>query len=718
MSKNILQENNEWKPYYYSLDIEQGSVMDFSCLVPDEVAGNKGWVTVSPDGHFVFENDPKGRLRFYGANVCFGAVFPQTHEDCDKFCDNLLRRGYNSIRIHHYDAGLVGDDFKGSNFKNSYTFNKTHLEQFDYFFAALKKRGIYISIDLYTYRPFKKEEVPEYGKDFRMEIKVLIPLYDSAIQAWSRFAVNLFEHVNPYTGLAYKDDPALFSLCLVNEDTLLHRYSIYPDIRKLYEQRFKEWLKENNYILKDGDDSLLGSFLSELQINANNKMTKVLRDIGVKSLITNANYWDLVTTAYIRNDFDYIDTHVYWDHPEFMVEKGKLPYDHHQQMDTERQALTFRTINTSRMYNKPFMPTEFNYVYPNHYRAEGGVLFGAYMALQNWDGAFRFDFANSRESALNPTRPQSWAISSDPIGLLNDRMITLLFARGDVSAAQDRYAYVVDENEVFSEKCLDNYGLGGFPLSLGFIGLLSKIGYIYKNEKNFEKYKMLFNRYSKPNYVPEDIDVRIVHEKPANPEIKANAPTPSFTYAIDETVIDNDLFNEIGNLQKLEPIDGEIVSDTGEIAINAKEKSFKVITNRTESFVLPGGITLKGNSVTVKSDNFCVVSVSSIDDKNIKNSKRLLVLHLSDIQAVGTEYTDESHCRITSLGRLPHLIRASEASIQITHESFKSVTVWLIDAGGKRIEKIPVELKSNVISFMAKTIGYNTTTMSYEVLTE
>lgn len=716
MFTNALQENEEWQPYNYSLDIEPNSIMDMSDLVPKKIAGDDGWITVDSKGNFVLENIPNQRLRLYGVNVCFGAVFPKTHEDSDRFCDNLLRRGYNSIRIHHYDAGLVGDDFKGANFKNSYTFNEEHLEQFDYLFAGLKKRGIYVTIDLYTYRPFKKDEIPEYGKELRMEIKVLVPLYDSAINAWSRFAVNLFEHTNPYTGLAYKDDPALFSLCLLNEDTLLHLYAIYPDIKKIYEQRFQEWIKEKYPESSSDDNSLLCSFLSELQVKANIKMTNILRDIGVKSLITGANYWDLVATTAIRKEFDYIDTHVYWDHPEFMVEKGKLPYDHHQQMDTERSSLTLRTVNTSRMYDKPFMMTEFNDVYPNHYRAEGGTLFGAYMSLQDWDGAFRFDFSNSRESALDPTRSQSWAISSDPIGMLNDKIITFLFARGDVAPAENSYAYLIDENEVFSSNCMDNYALGSFPISLGFIGLLSKVGYVFKNSKNLENYKMLINRYAKPQDIPDNLNVHIVPEQDASSALKENAPTPSFTYTIDESVVDQDLFKEIGETHNFNPIVGEIVSDTGEITIDAKRKTLKVITGKTESFVLPGNVELEGDAVKVMSDNFCTVTIASVDKENIQNSKRLMVLHLSDVQMTNTEYSDKTHCRITSLGKLPHLVRASEAVIKIKHDAFDSIQIWSVESSGKRIEKIPVKVADNIIIFKAKTVGYSVTTMSYEII--
>ena len=65
----------------------------------------------------------------------------------------LARLGYTSVRFHHYDNSL--SDPKGN---DSTVFLPEKIDQLDYLFACLKKRGIYITLDLYCSRRFRNGE--------------------------------------------------------------------------------------------------------------------------------------------------------------------------------------------------------------------------------------------------------------------------------------------------------------------------------------------------------------------------------------------------------------------------------------------------------------------------------------------------------------------------------------------------------------------------------
>ncbi|MBL8994473.1 MAG: glycosyl hydrolase family 5, partial [Spirochaetia bacterium] len=189
----VMESNETWRPMSFTPEIETGSVFDFSGMREAGPAGKDGFVVVTPNGTLAAQGRPEKRLRFFGANVCFSVNF-MSHEESDALAERFLRMGYNSIRIHHYDAGLVGENDRGSNALNSYAIRPEPLERLDYFYAALRKRGMYITTDFFTYRPFLAAEVPEYGKPFRMEVKALIPLYDSAIESWKKFVSGFLDH--------------------------------------------------------------------------------------------------------------------------------------------------------------------------------------------------------------------------------------------------------------------------------------------------------------------------------------------------------------------------------------------------------------------------------------------------------------------------------------------------------------------------------------------
>jgi hypothetical protein len=119
----------------------------------DAPAGKHGFIRVE-NGRFV--NDA-GPVRLHATNLTGPANFP-THEQADKLAARLARFGLNCVRLHYFDEaygnfmtekvpGIIADDSATQR-----NLDSQPVERQDYLIAALKKRGIYVDINLHVAR--------------------------------------------------------------------------------------------------------------------------------------------------------------------------------------------------------------------------------------------------------------------------------------------------------------------------------------------------------------------------------------------------------------------------------------------------------------------------------------------------------------------------------------------------------------------------------------
>ncbi len=204
-------------PYLVSYDaLDNASSM---AHLLDAPAGRHGFVRVE-NGRFV---DNKGPVRLHATNLTGPANFP-THEQADKLAARLARFGINCVRMHYFDAtyenfmtgketGIFG---KGASLPRAFAadpalplrFEPEQVDRQDYLIAALKRRGIYVDMNLHVAR-FPK------GHSF---IDPRMVVFEKA------YAKALLARVNPYTGLAYTEDPCVAVIEINNENALWAAY--------------------------------------------------------------------------------------------------------------------------------------------------------------------------------------------------------------------------------------------------------------------------------------------------------------------------------------------------------------------------------------------------------------------------------------------------------------------------------------------------------------
>ena len=188
-------------------------------------AGKHGFVRIE-NGRFV--NDA-GPVRLHATNLTGPANFP-THAAADKLAARLARFGINCVRLHYMDEaygnfmtgkvhGLIADDPATQR-----NLDPQQLERLDYLIAALKKRGIYVDMNLHVARWWdERDGFP--GKDQRPGFdKGLDNFEPRMIELQKEYARKLLTHVNPYTGLAYTDEPSVAVVELNNENALFNQY--------------------------------------------------------------------------------------------------------------------------------------------------------------------------------------------------------------------------------------------------------------------------------------------------------------------------------------------------------------------------------------------------------------------------------------------------------------------------------------------------------------
>jgi len=187
-------------------------------------AGALGLVTVGTDGHLYTGSE---RIRFLGVNFSNASCFPQ-HADAERIARRLARFGINAVRFHLMDAywGGQGTDLTIFDLPSGGTrrLSESSLDKLDYFFAELKKNGIYSDLNLLTGRDFRSSDGLDPAID-SMEWKdqQTPAMFDpTMIELQKEFARQLLGHRNPYTGLTYAEDPALALVEICNEHGLLH----------------------------------------------------------------------------------------------------------------------------------------------------------------------------------------------------------------------------------------------------------------------------------------------------------------------------------------------------------------------------------------------------------------------------------------------------------------------------------------------------------------
>ena len=695
-----LKPDDNWKVIRFNVNqIEKGSVLDLgSILNHHRPAGKYGFLKAKGE-YFEFEKLPGVRQRFFGVNLSENSNIP-TKAEAPLMAEAIARAGYNSVRFHHFENDMIDP-----NGKTSLDFDEEKLDRFFFLINELKKRGIYMTIDLYCSRSVKKDEIPGLWTplghwNYRNAVYVHQGAYDNFIA----YCLKLVTRKNPYTGLAMAQDPAFCFVSLLNENWV----DVWDDnngggLGWKWKDYYINWCKKNNVPKEKytGDIPMRKKFLVEFQHNFWKRISADMRKHGWKVPLTMQNNGYSPILGYMRFDYDYTDQHFYIGHP-FIINSWRPPVrcDHSSFMDVFDLAYRHRnperydkaSLNTlqetyaigpsklfgTRSDGKPYTITELKWCRPNRQRGEGGAFAGAIAGLQDWDGLYSFQWAWGGNQFMGEGLGGYFCIYGDPTTYLSDHMIHLLFLRRDISASDMKATQMLPSDPKRIDPKVETIS----PLA-PVVGMVMKTTLSVKKPAN-ANYTW--------NYASKKSAENLLKKLEAGP---------------------------IGKHGLIDRKNRHFRSTTGELELLADQGTFKVVSPKSEALVIQKEIAVKGKQLSVKNHTpYTTCFASALDDKNLANSKRILFMHITNCGAYKMTYSGKDLDVLESYGQLPHLVYRATADISLKLAPTGSTPkVYAVNLRGQRVGEMKSVWKDGVLSFRADTAGINNTAiMVYEIV--
>lgn len=203
-----------WFPFQVPWDDTSANATNLAAGI-EAPAGKRGFVQVGTDGRFRYQDGT--RARFAGFVSVAQANMPDS-ADAPLIAAHLRRYGVNLMRVHLTDVEGAYGLFLNSS-KGTRELDPAKMRRMDWFLSSLKEQGIYYNFCVQSGRIFKTGDgIPAPVTNDQSKF---VSLFDPILIGLQKeLATSLATHVNAFTGLAYKDDPAVMSWELTNENQL------------------------------------------------------------------------------------------------------------------------------------------------------------------------------------------------------------------------------------------------------------------------------------------------------------------------------------------------------------------------------------------------------------------------------------------------------------------------------------------------------------------
>lgn len=647
-------------------------------------AGEQGWIRAQA-GQLLHEKTGRPE-RFWAVNMGpdLLQMDPALMQSTARF---LAKKGVNMVRLH---GKLWSEDFR--------QIEPTTLKQLFAFVAAMKQEGIYTCLSIYFPAWLQLDRSSGFAGYTGQNPYALLFFNQELQQIYYGWWRSLLTSVNPDTGKALRDDPAVAMVELVNEDSYFF-WTFDPgkgvpaaQMAQL-EQQFSRWLTQK-YGSTDkalavwansggGDRShrnaitflplyeLLAqrqtrraqdtaTFLMQNQRQFFLEAMQVLRnDLGYRGLIYASNW---VTAdarilgpldKYSNTVADLMDRHGYFN-PPHQGDRASYtlsPGDTYQ----DRSALLFTSFDKGQDqdFNLPIMDihyndlpsitTEINWTMPNRFRTEFPLLAATYGSLQGSDGFFFF-----------ATNQSTWEATLDKFSVATPAILgqfpatALIYRKGLIASGES----VVD----VTLNLEDLQALEGAPVTA---------------PQNLDTFRA--------SQVQPGQTLQAAHAETLDP-LAPLVGQVNLRFATDRAAARQvNLANFIDRSAKtVRSATGQLLWDyqKGLVTVNAPQ------VQGATGFLRQAG-PLKLTDVTLRSDlDYGTWLLVALDDRPLSTSRRMLLQVMSEEQNLNWKTTGYPRKRIKQVGNGAIVVRNLAGTVVLERQDAAALKVTALDFNG------------------------------------
>lgn len=693
-----------------SILVSPSSPLDFSRFNGAAPAGQHGRITIGKSGKFEIAG-LEGDSRFHCASLALSPAtggFPKG-KDAEAYARQLKSRGYNVARFHYVEATLM------TKRDEDFSFDPVELDAWFNFLAMLKKHGIYWVMDgmssengalgaVYPHRWIKKH-------DFKRRI-----YFDASVQEhWKKLVADILVRKNPYTGKTTLEDEALLGVITVNEGGVNHLAAQQNKWPAGLQEAFNGWLKEryrNDSALRSAwggnlspSESIdtgsvllpeklrertarmrdLQRFITQLEVDNLRWMQGYLRELGYKGPVSGLDSWPSRQADLSRQPLSWIDMHGYHDESFGFSPGTRIE----QTSSLDNSGRYLRWLAAARQKGKPFTVTEYGQPFWNRFRYEASVMAPAMASLQGWDficlhgeGAVDLSLKQnvSRKKAIHP-----YGIGIDPVTIAGETLAALLMRRGDISPAKGK-ALINFSSSEFAGEPVDI-----IEDDISSLGWLMKLDLdVSRERKDGAGYNLQFE----PGGVARSTVDRALKSIPMIQNSR-----------IDSTI---DAVRKSGVITAKNASSsrgGVFQSDNEQVTLDRANGIFRIVTPLTQavSSNRPVASVLDLGTVQVmSSDSPGLISISSLDDLEIKSSRKLLIIFATDAQNTGMSFSDSYRRTLSSLGSMPPQIRGAQFDLSFTTTVNGKMSIRALALNGDDLGEVPADQNGRTLKASVK----------------